>query len=285
MSKRQKVDSKELGLIFGAILGQDVFKIEDLHYGYWTPDLPVDYFNLGRAQANYSQFLISHIPPGVKTILDVGCGMGALAHKLLSLGYQVDCVSPSLLLTQRAREKLGSACRIFETGYEELETDNRYDLVLCSESFQYLNMEKTLAQTLRFLNEKGYLLICDFFKTDAKGKSALSGGHRLSGFYNLISQYSFQNVEDLDITAQTAPTLTLVHNFLTHVGLPIRDLIIYFMESNYPRINKFLDWKFKKKIDKLNHKYFSGERDAAHFAIFKSYRLLLYQKVPARQIP
>jgi ubiquinone/menaquinone biosynthesis C-methylase UbiE len=282
MSRSQKVDSKELGLIFAAILGQDVFKIEDLHYGYWTPDLPADYFNLARAQANYSQFLLSHIPVGVKTILDVGCGMGAMAQKLIGLGYQVDCVSPSLLLTQRVREKLGSSCRIFECNYEELETDNRYDLVLCSESFQYLNMEKAISQTLRFLNDKGYLLICDFFKTDAKGKSALSGGHRLSGFYSLISQHPFQSVEDIDITPQTAPTMTLVHNLLTHVGLPIHDMLFYFLKSNYPRVDKFLRWKYKKKIDKLNHKYFSGERDAAHFSIFKSYRLLIYQKVTGR---
>ena len=278
MSKRQKVDTQELGLLFGAILGKALFKIEDLHYGYWTPDLPVDYSNLGQAQANYSQFLISHLPPGVRTILDVGCGIGTLAHKLLDLGYQVDCVSPSPLLTQQARQKLGNGCRIFECSYEELETQNRYDLVLFSESFQYLKMEKALQQTLRFLEESGYLLICDFFKTDAQGKSALHGGHRLSKFYRLIAQSPFRIVEDIDITAQTAPTLTLVHEFLTQAGLPIRDLLFYFMEENYRYLAKFLRWKYQAKIEKIERKYLSGDRDARHFSIFKSYRLLLYQK-------
>jgi SAM-dependent methyltransferase len=284
MSKRRKVDSKELGLVFGAIWGQHLFKIEDLHYGYWTPDLPVDYFNLGRAQANYSQFLISHLPAGIKTILDVGCGIGTLARNLLNLGYQVDCVSPSPLLTQEARKKLKNGCQIFECGYEELETPNRYDLVLFSESFQYVKMEKAFPQTLRFLREGGYLLISDFFKTDAKGKSALHGGHRLSKFYRLISRYPFQLIQDLDITNQTAPTLTLYHEMLTQVGLPTRDLLWYLLNNNYPRLARLLQWKYREKIEKLNHKYFSGERDAAHFAIFKSYRHLLYQKVASGQL-
>jgi len=278
MKTPRKVEFKELGLVLGAILGQHLLKIKDLHYGYWTPDLPVDYFHLEQAQANYSQFLISHLPPGIKTILDVGCGIGGMARKLLDLGYQVDCVSPSPLLTLEARKRLGQDCRIFECGYEELETPNCYDLILFSESFQYVKMDKAFAQTLRFLRPGGYLLISDFFKTDAEGKSALHGGHRLSKFYRLISPYPFQLLQDLDITEQTAPTLTLYHEILTQVGLPTRDLLNYLLDTNYPRLAKFLRWKYKAKIEKLNGKYFSGERDAAHFAIFKSYRLLLYQK-------
>jgi SAM-dependent methyltransferase len=281
MSPPRKVDSKEVGLVIGMILGKYFLNTEDLHYGYWPPGLPVSGANMAQAQANYSKFLISHIPAGTKTILDVGCGTGHLARQLLGLGYRVDCVSPSPLLTERARQKLGDACRIFECTYEEVETGKPYDLVLFSESWQYVKMEPSFQKTQTLLPEGGHLLICDFFKTDAKGKSALGGGHRLSKFYRLISSYPFAAVQDLDLTPETAPNLALVDEVLTRAGIPIRDLVFYFLNQNYPRLSKLVQWQFQKKIDKLNFKYFSGQRNAENFAKFKSYRLLLYQKVAA----
>ena len=41
----------------------------------------------------------------------------------------------------------------------------------------------------------------------------------------------------------------------------------------------FKCWKYNKKIEKINRKYFSGTRNADNFENFKSYRLLLYNKV------
>ena len=283
MSKPRKVDSREVGLLIGMILGKAFLDTEDLHYGYWTPDLPVTGANMAQAQENHSKFLISHIPAGTKTILDVGCGTGHLAKKLLALGYQVDGVSPSPLLTERARQNLGDAVRIFECTYEELETEKRYDLVLFSESFQYVKTGPSLEKTLTLLRPGGHLLICDFFKTDAQGKSALGGGHRLSKFYRKIASLPLVAVTDLDITRETAPNLALVDEALTRAGIPIRDLIFYFLSHNYPHLSKLLQWQFRQKIEKLNFKYFSGQRNAANFAKFKSYRLLLYQKVAARE--
>lgn len=279
MKKDKKVDSKEIGLDIALILGNYLLKTEHLHYGYWTSDLTVDIFNLSKAQENYSNFIISHIPEGNQTILDVGCGTGKFALKLINMGYQVDCVSPSALLTKYARELLGNKSHIFECCYEQLQTENRYDVVLFSESFQYVDLEKALQNSLKFLNDGGYLLICDFFKTEAKGKSALGGGHKLIKFYDLISQYPFKPVKDIDITKETAPNLEIAKNVLTNVGLPIRNLVFHLLNNNYPLLSKFLQWKYRKKIKKIDRKYFSGTRNAENFAIFKSYRLFLYKKI------
>ena len=105
--KKKKIDSKEVGLVAGIILGKTLFKTDDLHYGYWTPDLKLDIQNIVHAQENHSNFIISNIPEGVSTILDVGCGAGALAKRLLAKGYHVDCVSPSMLLTREAKKLTG----------------------------------------------------------------------------------------------------------------------------------------------------------------------------------
>ncbi len=279
MSKRSKKDSKEMGLEVGIIVGKHLFNTEHLHYGYWTDDLDLTIQNLPIAQKQYSEFLISQIPEGAKNILDVGCGVGRFSWDMIQKGYKVDCVSPSKILTEHARARLGDQCHIFECEFEKIDTDNRYDVILFSESFQYINMKNAFENAIRLLNDNGHILICDFFKTDAPGKSALGGGHKLAGFYETISGFPLSQVKDIDITPQTAPNLDVVDGMLMNAGLPIWNMIIHYMESNYRFIAKFLKWKYKKKIAKINHKYFSHARSAKNFAIFKSYRCMLYAKV------
>jgi SAM-dependent methyltransferase len=275
---RHKIDSREIGLEIGLIAGKYFLKTEDLHYGYWPDDLPVIFENLRQAQELHSQLIVSHLPKQAHTILDVGCGVGAFARRLLGLGYQVDCVSPSHFLAQHARETLGPDCRIHECIFEDLETERKYDVVMFSESFQYVHLDRALRKTLTLLNDGGALLICDFFKTAAEGNGVLGGGHRLAKFYSRIAALPFQPVTDLDITPQTAPNLTILNDLLQNVAHPIYDLIMSYLDSNYQYVSRFIHWKYKDKDEKIRHKYFSGERNAKNFSIFKSYRLMLYQK-------
>lgn len=272
------VETKELGLIAGIIFGKYFFETEDLHFGYWTDDLEVNKNNIAKAQENYSNFIISHIPENTKTILDVGCGVGILAARLINKGFSVDCVSPSPMLTKRALEILGDQSTIFRCLFEEMESDNLYDTLVFSESLQYVELSTALRQSLNFLKQGGHLLICDYFKTDARGKKPIRGGHRLSKFYHTISGYPFEPIKDIDITEQTAPNLDLFNEMLNSVGLPIRKMIFYYLDNNRPLISKFLKWKFKGKIEKIDRRYFSDEINAEKYMKHNSYRLLLYRK-------
>jgi len=166
----KKKVSREIGVEIAAICGRHFLQLEHLHYGYWTKGLAVDISNLRLAQENYANFLISHIPDRVRSILDVGCGSGQMAKKLVDAGYKVDCVSPSFSLAQQARDLLGNGSDIFECYYEQLSTQNQYDLVLFSECLQYINPERAIKKTLGLLNYDGYLLIGDVFRTNAEGK-------------------------------------------------------------------------------------------------------------------
>ncbi|MFH2069283.1 MAG: class I SAM-dependent methyltransferase [Candidatus Omnitrophota bacterium] len=278
MNREKKIDTRKIGLNIGSILNRYFLKSEDLHYGYWTDDLSLELFNLARAQERHSDFLMTNIPETAKTILDVGCGSGKLAERLLNKGYRVDCVSPSLFFTEQAKKLLGDRAHIFECRYERLETEDRYDLILFSESFQYVKLEKAIQNSFRFLNEGGHLLICDFFATEAKGKSSIGGGHKLVRFYHQIGRYPFKLVKDIDITRYTAPNIDLVNGLLMNVGLPIWNLASSFLKNNHPFIARFIRWKYKKKIAKIRQKYLTGTWNAAHFTTYKTYRLLLYQK-------
>jgi len=277
MKKAGKHVSREVGLEIGSICGKYFLKLEDLHYGYWTNGLEVDIINLHIAQANYSKFLISHIPDRVKTILDVGCGTGAITKRLLDLGYHVDCVSPSAFFAEQSRKLLGDGINIFQCPYEDVETQKRYDLILFAESFQYIGLEQALEKTFRFLNEDGYMLICDFFRKDVAGRGSQGGGHRLSKFCDLVAKYPLTLIDDLDITEETAPTIDILADALKNVGQPVLRSGLRLLSGRHPVLFKFLTWKYRKRLNKINKKYFEGAITGEDFKKFKSYRLLLYK--------
>jgi MPBQ/MSBQ methyltransferase len=100
--------SPEFGLALGLVVGRFALDMHDLHYGYWTPDLALTAANLPVAQARYTDKLMADIPEGVKTILDVGCGAGNTAKKLLDRGYEVVCLSPNEWLNAEAQKAVGN---------------------------------------------------------------------------------------------------------------------------------------------------------------------------------
>ena len=280
--RNKKTDSREIGLEIGSILGKHFLKSDHLHYGYWANGLEVDIANLRIAQENHANFLISHIPQGTETILDVGCGTGQIAKKLLDIGYQVDCVSPSYFLAEQARELLGNKSHIFECLYEQLQTGNLYDVILFSESFQYIDIKEALRKTVGLLNRDGYMLICDFFKKESPWKSIMSGGHPLKMFYDIVSKYPLRLIKDLDITEETAPTIDIIDDALKKAVHPAVILAQQLLDNRYPFMSKFLKWMYRKKIHKINKTYFNGEKTGENFKKFKSYRLLLYKKTNSR---
>ena len=278
MRKSDKNSSRETGLEIGSILGKYFLKLDYLHYGYWTNDLKVDIANLHKAQQNYTEFLISNIPDGVRKILDVGCGTGTMAKRLIDMGYHVDCLSPSHLQCKRAMKLLPNKSRIFECKYEHLETQNQYDLVLFSESFQYVTLSDAVAKSVDLLNKEGFLLICDIFKKSAEETSVMRGGHELNKFYEVIGGHSFELIKEADITEATTPNIDMLNDVITNVAQPISQLTADFFDNRYPLASKILRWKYRKEIDRKYNKYFSGGRTGEDFKKFRTYRLLLYKK-------
>ncbi len=237
--------------------------------------------NMPEAQKRYSEFLISHIPAGVRRILDVGCGAGGLASELLERGFEVEGVSPSPLLTDAARRQAGEAFRIHQGRFEDVEfaDDDKFDLVIFSESFQYISLDSVLENAKQRLEPGGHVLICDFVKTEAPGKSVIGGGHPLKKFEQALQRSGLEVLEDIDITRETAPNLDLVDRMGRELFYPTFKLIGYAFDSNHPWLARLFRWKYRKKLDKIQRKYLSGERNGENFARHKVYRLLLL-KVP-----
>ena len=251
---------------------------EDLHYGYWPNGKDASVQNFAHAQDSHSKLIMDQIPEKTNSILDVGGGSGNLALKLLEKGYSVDCVIPSEYLAEQAKEKLGNKSVIHICGFEQMPTTKTYDLIIFSESFQYVKMDASIHKVENMISPTGHLLICDFFRRDIPGKSPMGGGHSWQGFKDTISTLPFQQVTDLDISIETAPTIDLLDQFCRDVLMPISEMSGSYLQYNYPYLTALLNWKLKKRIEKIRRTYLSGELNGESFKKFKTYHLLLYKR-------
>jgi SAM-dependent methyltransferase len=277
----ERINSKDLGLAAGLLIGRVLFETDELHFGYWDQGLEVKIGNMAAAQERYSQFLLSHIPEGTKSILDVGCGAGKLAERLIGQGYRVECVCPSPLLVGEATRRLGADVPVHLCTFDAFETERRFDLVLFSESFQYVDIEDAIDRARRFLRPGGHLLICDFFRRDVEGTRYIRGGHRWKSFQRVIEASPFECLEDEDITEWTSPTQDVANDVTMGLIGPLWQIVRSALRERHSLISKLVEWKFKRKIAKVEQKYFSGLRDSAHFREFLTYRLLVYRNKDA----
>ena len=279
MSVKNKVSSQGVGLDIGLAIGRFFLNTEDLHYGYWPKGKTATIQNFAEAQKAHSKLIIDHIPDGTQRILDVGSGSGNLALKLINKGFQVDCVIPSEFLAEQVRAKLGNQSTIHICGFEDVPESEKYDLILFSESFQYVKLGESMVKIMTILNPGGHLLICDFFRRDVLGKSPMGGGHSWQGFQDIITKHPLKMVTDLDITEETAPTIDLLAKFNADVVTPISEMSGEYLIDHYPRITRLLQWKFKKRIEKISRIYLSGAVNGYSFKQFKEYHLLVYEKM------
>jgi MPBQ/MSBQ methyltransferase len=270
--------SSEFGLAMGFVVGRFFLDMRDLHYGYWPAGLTVEPAHLAQAQAHYTDFLMSQIPTGVHSVLDVGCGVGMTAWKLLERGYQVDCVSPNSVLTGAARDLLDGRATIFETRFQDLQTDRRYDLILFSESLLFIPLDEAFKKALSLLTPGGHILITDIFRVPAEGKSPIGGGHQLPVFRDAVARYPLDQVKDVDMTDGIAPTFDLLDAAYREALQPAYQLLLARLTARHPWVMRVVRWKFRKSMQRYEDKHFSGRRNGANFKIYKSYRLLLYRQ-------
>ena len=84
------------------------------------------------------------------------------------------CFTQSFL-SDAIENKLVEKVRVHRSTFENLDVKTKYDLVLFSESFQYVNIRKSFEKIPSLLNDNG-LLICDFFRQPGTGTKPLGGG-------------------------------------------------------------------------------------------------------------
>jgi SAM-dependent methyltransferase len=286
---KERMSTGELGLT----LAQQLFRIDDLHYGYWDGTMSVDIGNLPRAQQRFNEMILAELPPpgGSVRVLDVGCGTGHLLLQMLRRGYIADAVLPAeglmRIANRRMEEWTGARPTFYTSPFEELaleQVKEPYDVVLFSESFQYVPLKSALEKTRDVLKPGGLLLICDFFKTAAHGDGgpgdrSFGGGHALQAFYEEMAKAPFALVKDVDITQYVSPNLDLVNELLVGRVKPATATVDRYLQSRYPLARWIVSRVLRRRLEKINYKYLSGHRSRSVFERYKSYRLLVYRRV------
>lgn len=94
-------------------------------------------------------------------ILDVGCATGNISFPLARLGYNIVGIDLNTELIDYAKSKNTFKNARFEVGdAENLSLEGIFDVIICSEIFDYLKKPSQLANSLnKLLKSKGILLI------------------------------------------------------------------------------------------------------------------------------
>ena len=227
-----------------------------LHYGYWEP-LPsvgeeLTISRLRVAQEAYAAKLLSFIPEKTKTVLDVGCGIGGNAAYLCDRGFIVEGLAPDALQQERFINNTNGQVPFYLTRFEDFQTSHSYDLVLLSESSQYIAVEDLAQGATRLLSSGGYLLIADMMRSDSEYKEGIfSNCHAVSELQATLIQTGFKLIKTEDISTQVAPTIDLcVNNFRTF-GLTTVKYIADVVAIALPPLHAIGGWAFKRWLEKL----------------------------------
>ncbi len=269
-----KIKGKDYGLEFAFIVLNFLYKSKSLHYGFWEPTDEVTILSFGAAQQRYTENLLKYVPADAKDILDVGCGTGIVAQRLVQRGHNVECLSPSPVLNAEARKVLPSSTPVHETKFEDFRADRKYDLIMFVEVLQYIRYQYPLPRCLELLKPGGRVLVCDVFKLDTPRKGPIGGGRVYSDFVRQRDALGFKCLQDVDITRNIAPTFDLVQDLGTNLLKPLWENAQRVGMANHPFLTKALLWSFRKKLLKLN-RHFNPARNAKAFAEYKTYRIQL----------
>ncbi|MEE8365911.1 MAG: class I SAM-dependent methyltransferase [Gammaproteobacteria bacterium] len=281
------MDSKE----FGLVAAQQLFQIQDLHYGFWEEGEIPSIKNFLEAQNKHTLFLFKYIEEAINAdkkckLLDIGCGIGITTAKLLEMGYRVDGLVPSSWMAKQARKntqqyKDKTRGEIYECSFEDFPTSHlseKYTLAFFSESFQYVNMQKAFDILNLILSKAGTVIIFDFFARDeVTGESPLGGGHSIGQFYETVKRNGYTIHTDLDVTENLSPNLTLVNDILVNRVIPFSNTLDAFLSTRFKLLYKLLKYMFRRKLEKIKYKY-SQSRNEENFRKFKTYRLFVLKR-------
>lgn len=265
-----EVSDDDVGLRFYL----EVLGLEHLHYGLWDDSDPLTLEGLKSAQKRYLELLISLIPDGVERVLDVGCGAGGNARVLQANGYAVEGLSPDESHGERFRAATDST--FHQCRFEDFAVNTRFDLVLMSESAQYVPLKRLFASVDRSLEPGGRLLLSDYFARVKDGSYIVKSGHLLSSFLAAAEASGFVLEHEQDITDRCAPTLDFGCQLIESYLLPSVRLAFLRGAQKRPRATRLAARFLRRRLSRSERKL--QVLDSALFREKKRYMVYRFVK-------
>ncbi len=276
---RQEGDSLELEFFIKGL------GLRSLHFGLWQKGQPVTFDEVSKAQKNFTIKLIDMFPEEVESVLDVGAGIGDNAIYMAQKGMKVTCISPSPSQEKHFAENIlpeYEDVTFIRSKYEDLEINEKFDVVLMSESPTYFPMENGLDQTVRYLKRGGYLVLGDSFRKDSR--RTFKELHIHESYVENAKKRGLILMEDIDVTDQVVPTIELMHNVSKYLP-PITEVLVDFYKKTFRKkywiISKLVSTFFKQELDMAKDILFDvGLRrtDPKLFSEYITYRFIAFKK-------
>jgi len=255
-----------------------------LHYGFWdepekvnADSLSID--DIAEAQGRYIEHLTSFIPDDVRSILDVGCGVGGNAAYLQERGFDIDVLSPDPYQEEVIKKIFNGALEFFKSKFENFKADRTYDLILESESACYIKIEQGFTSARRALRVGGYLLAADYFVyfRDDRDSPHLKSSHLMKAYLEAAETAGFKLLKEYDQTENTMPTLDAAHHFIERFILPTVEYAQVSLQRKKPLTYRLMKSLFGKNISsKMDQLDLVKSQE---FRKYRKYMIYLFQKV------
>jgi 2-polyprenyl-3-methyl-5-hydroxy-6-metoxy-1,4-benzoquinol methylase len=234
---------------YGLRLFHEVFKLEALHFGLFNDGEEPTLDNLRLAQRRYTDRLVELFPPGVTRVLDAGCGTGATGAILHQKGLQVECLTPDAYQVQVFRKLRGEAIPLHQARLQDFRPATPYDVVLMSESGQYVPTADLLAAAKRCGKPGGWLVMSDYFRKEPGAYYKTC--HVMGDFLRAAQEAGLTLEHQEDVTERALPTLVVGKRIYTEYVLPVLEIVAGYIQDKAPVLKSVAELFLGGKIAKM----------------------------------
>jgi hypothetical protein len=185
--------------VFMHILTHEEGDVHSLHYALFErEDEPI-----AAAQEHSTELLFSRLPPPPARILEAGIGLGTTLDRLTRAGYDATGITPDDKQVAMVRERFDDSVRAFCAPFETFADDAPFDAIVFQESAQYIDSHALFANARKLAPR---VIVLDEFaleEVEIPGASL----HWLARFIAAAEEHGFAKTEELDLSAQAAPTI------------------------------------------------------------------------------
>lgn len=261
----------------------EVLGLRSLHYGYWDEPRSIariDLEELGRSQARFTEKLVEFVPPDVKTVLDVGAGIGDNARALSRSGLRVTALSPD-----RNHERYFAALddpnvSFQRTTFEAFASSERFDLVLFSESHNYFDRRVGLQKAHDLLRPGGWLLVSGMLRSEDGAAYPADFEIADHAYARLAAECGFAPVQISDITPNVLPTIEMIDLAVSEILEPTLRFAEAYATTRSPWKTKLFRLFLSREHDEVRRvlKKLRRKTDPERFRTRIRYATLLFQK-------